>query len=78
MPPVEPGRDVLVSSYFSHRNSHPVSFAGVEWPELVPHRERLLKHPDEEKCHEENQLCHGSFARGRVVGWVQHTTSRSL
>jgi hypothetical protein len=36
-------RDILVSSYFSHRNSHPVSFGGVEWPELVPHREALLR-----------------------------------
>lgn len=32
-------RDVLVSAYFSHRNSH-----GTDgWPELIPHRERLQK-----------------------------------
>lgn len=34
-------RDVLVSCYFSHLHSHPVKFGGLEWPELVPHRERL-------------------------------------
>lgn len=32
-------RDLVVSSYFSHRNSHPTH----AWPELVPHREKLLK-----------------------------------
>lgn len=36
-------RDILVSSYFSHRNSHPTKFWDVEWKELVPHRERLLE-----------------------------------
>ena len=30
-------RDVVVSGYFSHRNSHPTE----DWPELVPHREKL-------------------------------------
>lgn len=30
-------RDILVSAYFSHRNSHPTD----EWPELRAHRERL-------------------------------------
>jgi len=30
-------RDVLVSSYFSHRDSHPVA----QWPELRVHREEL-------------------------------------
>lgn len=30
-------RDVLVSAYFSHRYSHSTE----NWPELVPHRERL-------------------------------------
>ena len=30
-------RDVLVSAYFSHRNSHPTQ----DWPELVPHRQAL-------------------------------------
>lgn len=30
-------RDLLVSAYFSHRNSHPTH----AWPELVPYREKL-------------------------------------
>ena len=30
-------RDVIVSAYFSHKNSHPTD----EWPELMAHRERL-------------------------------------
>lgn len=30
-------RDILVSSYFSHRNSHPTA----QWPELVSHRAEL-------------------------------------
>lgn len=32
-------RDVLVSSYFSHRNSHPTEL----WPELVSHRAELKR-----------------------------------
>lgn len=56
-------RDILVSSYFSHRNSHPVSFAGVEWPELVPHRERLLKVDEEE----------GILAELEFSGWMIDT-----
>lgn len=32
-------RDLVVSAYFSHRNSHPTH----AWPELIPHRERLTK-----------------------------------
>jgi hypothetical protein len=34
-------RDIVVSSYFSHMNSHPTKFWNLEWPELVPHREAL-------------------------------------
>lgn len=30
-------RDIIVSSYFSSRNSHPTR----PWPELIPHREKL-------------------------------------
>jgi len=37
-------RDLIVSSYFSHRNSHPTD----AWPELVPHREALRRVPQEE------------------------------
>lgn len=33
-------RDLVVSAYYSHRNSHRV---GPEWPELAAHRERLTR-----------------------------------
>ncbi len=35
-------RDIVVSGYFSHRNSHATTVHGVDWPELVEHRRRLL------------------------------------
>jgi hypothetical protein len=31
-------RDMVVSGYFSHRNSHPVDADGVRWKELIRHR----------------------------------------
>jgi hypothetical protein len=37
-------RDVLVSAYFSHRNSHPTA----SWPALAAHREALRACPKEE------------------------------
>ncbi len=37
-------RDIIVSGYFSHRNSHPTS----NWPELSLHREALGRLPKEE------------------------------
>ena len=33
-------RDIVVSAYFSHLYSHPVT---KHWPQLVPHREKLQK-----------------------------------
>ena len=36
-------RDMVVSGYFSHRNSHPLKADGVTWRELVRHRINLLK-----------------------------------
>src|SRR5262245_26796715 len=36
-------RDIVVSGYFSHRNSHPTSALGVDWPELIEHRKQLLE-----------------------------------
>jgi hypothetical protein len=35
-------RDIVVSGYFSHRNSHATTVHGVDWPELIEHRKRLL------------------------------------
>ncbi|MEU8002342.1 hypothetical protein AB0B66_14365 [Catellatospora sp. NPDC049111] len=34
-------RDIVVSGYFSHLNSHPEVVGGVPWPELVTHRRNL-------------------------------------
>lgn len=36
-------RDMVVSGYFSHRNSHPIEVDGVLWRELIRHRINLLK-----------------------------------
>lgn len=36
-------RDIVVSGYFSHRNSHPIEVDGVLWRELIRHRINLLK-----------------------------------
>jgi hypothetical protein len=36
-------RDIIVSGYFSHRNSHPEAFGGLSWPEMLEHRKRLLE-----------------------------------
>jgi hypothetical protein len=37
-------RDMCVSAYFSHRNSHPTE----RWPELAEHRKRLQEVPQDE------------------------------
>ncbi len=39
-------RDIIVSGYFSHLNSHPEVVGGLPWPALVEHR-RNLRHLDE-------------------------------
>lgn len=36
-------RDIVVSGYFSHRNTHAVEALGVTWHELIEHRQRLLE-----------------------------------
>jgi hypothetical protein len=36
-------RDMVVSGYFSHRNSHPINVDGVQWTELIRHRINLRK-----------------------------------
>lgn len=41
-------RDIIVSGYFSHRNSHPEELSGVPWTELQEHRKHLLKLDKEE------------------------------
>ncbi len=51
-------RDIIVSGYFSHRNSHPEVFGGVAWPELVAHRKRLLELDKEAGLAEEIDFSH--------------------
>ncbi len=36
-------RDIVVSGYFSHRNSHITEALGITWHELIDHRQRLLE-----------------------------------
>jgi hypothetical protein len=40
-------RDMVVSGYFSHRNSHPIDVDGVRWTELIRHRINLRKLDEE-------------------------------
>jgi hypothetical protein len=35
-------RDIIVSGYYSHRNSHPTDWDGFHWAELAVHRRALL------------------------------------
>jgi hypothetical protein len=51
-------RDIIVSGYFSHRNSHPEVFGGVAWPELIAHRKRLLELDKEAGLAEEIEFSH--------------------
>jgi hypothetical protein len=41
-------RDILVSGYFSHMNSHPEVVDGVPWDDLPPHRRRLREVSEDE------------------------------
>lgn len=50
-------RDVLVSAYFSHRNSHPTD----HWPELEPHRDRLRSLSKEEGLFAEMEFSRPEF-----------------
>jgi hypothetical protein len=36
-------RDMVVSGYFSHRNTHITKALGITWHELIEHRQRLLE-----------------------------------
>jgi len=41
-------RDILVSGYFSHMNSHPEVVDGVPWDDLPPHRRHLREVSEDE------------------------------
>lgn len=36
-------RDIIVSAYYSHRNSHPTDWSGYHWADLAAHRAALLR-----------------------------------
>ncbi|MDI1462035.1 hypothetical protein QEZ54_13755 [Catellatospora sp. KI3] len=61
-------RDIVVSGYFSHLNSHPEVVGGIPWPELVEHR-RNLRRLDEK----EGMLAELEFSRmflEPMAGWT--------
>lgn len=53
-------RDIIVSAYFSHMNSHPTT----NWPELVAHREILKRVPKEEGLELEMEFCKSLWTDG--------------
>ncbi len=62
-------RDVIVSGYYSHMNSHPTR----DWPELIPHRETLKKLPKEEGL-----LCEMQFSSRLPTDGVELHPFRSI
>jgi hypothetical protein len=54
-------RDIVVSSYFSHRYSHPTHY----WPELIEFRKLLEKLPEDEGLLENMKFT----AKLRIDGW---------
>ena len=61
-------RDVIVSGYFSHRNSHPTD----NWPELAKHRERLLS-----VSKDEGLLLEMAFSKERLLQMGRWVYARS-
>jgi hypothetical protein len=51
-------RDIIVSAYFSHRNSHPEVFGGLTWPEMLDQRKRLLELDKEAGMEAEIEFSH--------------------
>ena len=60
-------RDIVVSAYFSHRNSHSTS----AWSELEPHRETLLKLDKDDGITEEIRFRERSFRHMRTWNYDQ-------
>jgi len=66
-------RDILVSSYFSHRFSHPI----IDWPELEAHRRELRELNEEQGLLEEldcrarqfAEMAEWPYGERRVVEW---------
>jgi hypothetical protein len=62
-------RDVLISSYFSHRNSHPDKF----WPELQQHREVLQAVDKEAGIIADMEFTKGAIAA--MAGWPERVAT---
>ena len=65
-------RDIVVSAYFSHRNSH----ATDEWPELIPYREKLRQVSKEEGLFMELEFRAEQFEEMR--SWKQRPESAQI
>lgn len=65
-------RDVVVSAYFSHRNSHPT----VGWPALLPFRERLRTLSQEDGLLAEMDFLMPVLAS--MLSWRESTLVREL
>lgn len=63
-------RDIIVSGYFSHRNSHPEVFGGIPWPELIEHR-KVLKEVGKDAGIEAEIEFSGLFL-DPMMGWNYH------
>jgi hypothetical protein len=58
-------RDIVVSGYFSHKNSHPTD----DFPELPAHREKLQSVPKDEGLHAEIEFSFTRQVLGEMVKW---------
>ncbi len=65
-------RDIVVSAYFSHRNSH----ATEAWPELIPYREKLRKVSKEEGLFMELEFRAEQFEEMR--SWKDRSSSARI
>jgi hypothetical protein len=63
-------RDIIVSGYFSHRNSHSVQALGVTWHELPAHRERLWQLDQHDGILEEIEF--SSYFLDHMATWDYH------
>jgi hypothetical protein len=65
-------RDIVVSAYFSHRNSHPTE----AWPELAEHRQRLRACTEEQGLLLELEFCSQQFEEMR--SWKHNSANASI
>lgn len=60
-------RDIIVSGYFSHRNSHPEVVMGIPWPALTEHR-KVLRSLDKD-AGMEAEIEFSGFFLDPMAGW---------